>query len=119
MQTVYLYSRSHAIFTISLEQHQRDGSSPESSANDHLCAKLHLVDLAGSERAKRTKADGQRLQEGEEEPLAILERDTLSCSAGSCRKKRISAGPAYTLLASVCCQKDLGVPVYKACFLDL
>jgi hypothetical protein len=39
-------------------------SSLEDEVGDHLCAKLHLVDLAGSERAKRTKADGQRLQEG-------------------------------------------------------
>lgn len=32
--------------------------------DEYLCAKIHLVDLAGSERAKRTKAEGQRLQEG-------------------------------------------------------
>lgn len=67
-------SRSHAIFIITLEQSQKVAatgdpnispnlSSPRDEA-DHLCAKLHLVDLAGSERAKRTKADGQRLQEG-------------------------------------------------------
>lgn len=48
-------SRSHAIFTITMEQKNGD---------DILCAKLHLVDLAGSERAKRTGADGMRLKEG-------------------------------------------------------
>ena len=48
-------SRSHAIFTITMEQKNGD---------DVLCAKLHLVDLAGSERAKRTGADGMRLKEG-------------------------------------------------------
>lgn len=48
-------SRSHAIFTIIMEQKNGD---------DVLCAKLHLVDLAGSERAKRTGADGMRLKEG-------------------------------------------------------
>ncbi|XP_029130522.1 kinesin-like protein KIN-4C [Cajanus cajan] len=48
-------SRSHAIFTITMEQ---------KSGDDVLCAKLHLVDLAGSERAKRTGADGMRLKEG-------------------------------------------------------
>jgi len=48
-------SRSHAIFTISMEQRNGD---------DILCAKLHLVDLAGSERVKRTGADGSRLKEG-------------------------------------------------------
>ncbi|CAH8362049.1 unnamed protein product [Eruca vesicaria subsp. sativa] len=50
-------SRSHAIFTITLEQKKVGGE-------DILCAKLHLVDLAGSERAKRTGADGMRLKEG-------------------------------------------------------
>ncbi|KAK7311684.1 hypothetical protein RJT34_09974 [Clitoria ternatea] len=49
-------SRSHAIFTITMEQKKGD--------DDILCAKLHLVDLAGSERVKRTGADGTRLKEG-------------------------------------------------------
>jgi kinesin family protein 4/21/27 len=84
-------SRSHAIFTITLEQRRlvgpRAGGSGRASAtgspggddssgdeeeeggaeevdDSYLCAKMHLVDLAGSERAKRTKAVGQRLQEG-------------------------------------------------------
>eukprot|EP00803_Ostreobium_quekettii_P004619 evm.model.scf_3423.1 EVM.evm.TU.scf_3423.1 scf_3423:4192-12887(+) len=79
-------SRSHAIFTITLEQRQRivinnsgedggDSMSVDSedsdkendrdmaAVDDYLVAKMHLVDLAGSERAKRTKAEGQRLQE--------------------------------------------------------
>ncbi|KAI5096917.1 kinesin family member 4 [Silurus meridionalis] len=51
-------SRSHAIFTISLEQRRgRD-------KNDSVVSKLHLVDLAGSERQKKTKAEGDRLKEG-------------------------------------------------------
>lgn len=64
-------SRSHAIFTITLEQRRKwdplpDGGnpSPEDCNEDYLCAKLHLVDLAGSERAKRTGADGLRFKEG-------------------------------------------------------
>uniref|UniRef100_H2Z1R4 Kinesin-like protein n=1 Tax=Ciona savignyi TaxID=51511 RepID=H2Z1R4_CIOSA len=51
-------SRSHAIFTIILES--RSLNDPDEST----CSKFHLVDLAGSERAKRTKAKGDRLQEG-------------------------------------------------------
>ncbi|XP_067232121.1 kinesin family member 4 isoform X1 [Chanodichthys erythropterus] len=51
-------SRSHAIFTISLEQ-RRKGDK-----NDVMVSKLHLVDLAGSERQKKTKAEGDRLKEG-------------------------------------------------------
>ena len=64
-------SRSHAIFTITLEQmHRLNSAAPsDSSLNDcmgeeYLCAKLHLVDLAGSERAKRTGSDGMRFKEG-------------------------------------------------------
>jgi len=61
------FSRSHAIFTITLEQKKIAGGScttTEDGGEDILCAKLHLVDLAGSERAKRTGADGMRLKEG-------------------------------------------------------
>ena len=48
-------SRSHAVFTLSLEL-RIDGKS--------FTPKMHFVDLAGSERAKRTGASGVRLQEG-------------------------------------------------------
>ncbi|XP_037543394.1 kinesin family member 4 [Nematolebias whitei] len=51
-------SRSHAIFTITLEQRR------ESDKADSIVSKLHLVDLAGSERQKKTKAEGDRLKEG-------------------------------------------------------
>uniref|UniRef100_A0A673B6H4 Chromosome-associated kinesin KIF4-like n=1 Tax=Sphaeramia orbicularis TaxID=375764 RepID=A0A673B6H4_9TELE len=51
-------SRSHAIFTITLEQ--RRGADRV----DSVVSKLHLVDLAGSERQKKTKAEGDRLKEG-------------------------------------------------------
>ncbi|XP_044510092.1 kinesin-like protein KIN-4A isoform X2 [Mangifera indica] len=64
-------SRSHAIFTITLEQMRKlnpifpGESTPNESMNEeYLCAKLHLVDLAGSERAKRTGSDGLRFKEG-------------------------------------------------------
>lgn len=65
--SVYVNSRSHAIFTISLEQKKISNYSSGSTndeGDDILCAKLHLVDLAGSERAKRTGADEMRLREG-------------------------------------------------------
>ncbi|XP_064472728.1 chromosome-associated kinesin KIF4A-like [Ornithodoros turicata] len=51
-------SRSHAIFTLSVEQQAADDK------NDTTMAKFHLVDLAGSERAGKTKAQGERLKEG-------------------------------------------------------
>uniref|UniRef100_A0A8C7KN81 Kinesin family member 4 n=1 Tax=Oncorhynchus kisutch TaxID=8019 RepID=A0A8C7KN81_ONCKI len=49
-------SRSHAIFTITLEQRR--------GADKSVFSLLHLVDLAGSERQKKTKAEGDRLKEG-------------------------------------------------------
>ncbi|KAM7134968.1 chromosome-associated kinesin KIF4A-like [Molossus nigricans] len=51
-------SRSHAIFTISMEQRKK------TDKNSNFRSKLHLVDLAGSERQKKTKAEGDRLKEG-------------------------------------------------------
>ncbi|XP_038853135.1 kinesin-like protein KIF27 [Salvelinus namaycush] len=49
-------SRSHAIVTVQLTQHNHNDGSVRSS-------KLHLVDLAGSERAARTGNTGLRLKE--------------------------------------------------------
>jgi len=65
-------SRSHAIFTISIEQHIIDDlyqpatTAPTSQADheEFMVAKFHFVDLAGSERAKRTGATGNTLKEG-------------------------------------------------------
>lgn len=69
-------SRSHAIFTISIEQHIIDdlyqpnyngaqtAAQPSAEAEEFMVAKFHFVDLAGSERAKRTGATGATLKEG-------------------------------------------------------
>ncbi|XP_072451302.1 kinesin family member 4 isoform X3 [Chiloscyllium punctatum] len=51
-------SRSHAIFTVTVEQRKKR------DRNSYFRSKLHLVDLAGSERQKKTKAEGDRLKEG-------------------------------------------------------
>ena len=55
-------SRSHAVYTISLEQTLQSSSSDDDIHQMH--SKLTFVDLAGSERLKRTGAEGQRLKEG-------------------------------------------------------
>ncbi|KAL7751561.1 hypothetical protein RI367_003025 [Sorochytrium milnesiophthora] len=52
-------SRSHAIFSLSLEQRYRRGERQIEIRQ----SKFHLVDLAGSERQKRTGAEGVRLKE--------------------------------------------------------
>ncbi|XP_047474960.1 chromosome-associated kinesin KIF4-like isoform X2 [Penaeus chinensis] len=51
-------SRSHAIFSLHIEQKNKNESE------SIMCAKFHLVDLAGSERAKKTGATGERFKEG-------------------------------------------------------
>eukprot|EP00249_Psilotum_nudum_P001711 c14348_g1_i1 orf=1037-4090(-) len=61
-------SRSHAIFTITLEQRRKwevhGPSLLDDGDEDFMCAKLHLIDLAGSERVKRTGTYGLRFKEG-------------------------------------------------------
>lgn len=45
--------------------------------NDAMVSKLHLVDLAGSERQKKTKAEGDRLKEGEGKAIGRVRLITL------------------------------------------
>jgi len=53
-------SRSHSVFTITIESTMRDERGDE-----HVrVGKLNLVDLAGSERATKTGATGDRFKEG-------------------------------------------------------
>jgi kinesin family protein 4/21/27 len=54
-------SRSHAIFSLLIEQHTLDATGMY--VVETKLSKLHLVDLAGSERQKRTGADGVRFKE--------------------------------------------------------
>lgn len=73
-------SRSHAIFTITIEQkivkeveegaegaegEKAKGEGDEkASVTEEISSKFHFVDLAGSERIKKTGATGQLLKEG-------------------------------------------------------
>nr|KAJ3419096.1 ATP-dependent RNA helicase ddx54 [Polyrhizophydium stewartii] len=61
-------SRSHAVLTLTIEQHERLGEDASSGSSAEYGArkrsKIHLIDLAGSERADTTGATGARLKEG-------------------------------------------------------
>jgi kinesin family protein 3/17 len=60
-------SRSHSIFTITVEASEKDANG-----EDHIrVGKLHLVDLAGSERQSKTGATGDRLKEATKINLSL------------------------------------------------
>ncbi|CAJ1942867.1 unnamed protein product [Sphenostylis stenocarpa] len=88
-------SRSHAIFTITLEQMHKlhfvsttNDSSDEDMGEEYLSAKLHLVDLAGSERAKRTGSDGLRLKEGIHINKGLLALGNVISALGDEKKRK-------------------------------
>ncbi|XP_057989670.1 kinesin-like protein KIN-4A isoform X1 [Hevea brasiliensis] len=88
-------SRSHAIFTITLEQMHKlnpllpgDSSPNEGMNEEYLCAKLHLVDLAGSERAKRTGSDGLRFKEGVHINKGLLALGNVISALGDEKKRK-------------------------------
>ncbi|KAG6400314.1 hypothetical protein SASPL_137140 [Salvia splendens] len=88
-------SRSHAIFTITVEQMRKlhPGNPNDSNYNDcmteeYLCAKLHLVDLAGSERAKRTGSDGLRFKEGVHINKGLLSLGNVISALGDDKKRK-------------------------------
>uniref|UniRef100_M3YWE9 Kinesin family member 7 n=1 Tax=Mustela putorius furo TaxID=9669 RepID=M3YWE9_MUSPF len=59
-----LSSRSHTVFTVTLEQRGRAPSRlPRPTAGQLLVSKFHFVDLAGSERVLKTGSTGERLKE--------------------------------------------------------
>ncbi|KAK3132521.1 hypothetical protein QOZ80_6AG0523600 [Eleusine coracana subsp. coracana] len=95
-------SRSHAIFTITLEQMRKtdpimtsDGMVIEDLNEDYLCAKLHLVDLAGSERAKRTGSDGLRFKEGVHINRGLLALGNVISALGDEKKRKEGAHVPY------------------------
>ncbi|XP_016460351.1 kinesin-like protein KIN-4C [Nicotiana tabacum] len=88
-------SRSHAIFTITLEQKRMANCSTNDDGDDILCAKLHLVDLAGSERAKRTGADEMRLREGIHINRGLLALGNVISALGDEKKRKEGAHIPY------------------------
>ncbi|RLO06250.1 hypothetical protein DYB28_000754, partial [Aphanomyces astaci] len=79
-------SRSHAIFTLVLQQKARD-------SGELTHAKFHLVDLAGSERAKRTGAVGGRFKESVNINQGLLALGNVISALGDDAKKKNSHVP--------------------------
>ncbi|BBN17879.1 hypothetical protein Mp_7g17660 [Marchantia polymorpha subsp. ruderalis] len=77
-------SRSHAIFTIIVEQRAVQDGAP---GTDCITAKFHLVDLAGSERAKRTGAVGLRFKESVTINCGLLALGNVISALGDERKR--------------------------------
>ncbi|KAL3880607.1 hypothetical protein ACJMK2_032834 [Sinanodonta woodiana] len=75
-------SRSHAIFTIIIEQKKKN------DIDDFCISKFHLVDLAGSERAKRTQAEGERFKEGVNINKGLLSLGNVISALGDETQKR-------------------------------
>ncbi|CAG7865064.1 unnamed protein product [Brassica rapa] len=95
-------SRSHAIFTISLEQTRKitpisvvEDTIDEDMGEEYSCAKLHLVDLAGSERAKRTGSGGARLKEGIHINRGLLALGNVISALGDEKKRKEGAHVPY------------------------
>ncbi|KAK1433090.1 hypothetical protein QVD17_09996 [Tagetes erecta] len=84
-------SRSHAIFTIHLEQKDKNKGETDSielMGEEYRCAKLHLVDLAGSERAKRAGSEGLRLKEGIQINKGLLALGNVISALGDDKKRK-------------------------------
>lgn len=95
-------SRSHAIFTITLEQTRKitpisvvEDTVDEDMGAEYSCAKLHLVDLAGSERAKRTGSGGARLKEGIHINRGLLALGNVISALGDEKKRKEGAHVPY------------------------
>lgn len=70
-------SRSHAIFTITVEATKKDEMRTVTTS------KFHLVDLAGSERSKKTLATGDRFKEGVKINQGLLALGNVISALGS------------------------------------
>ena len=64
-------SRSHSIFTITVECSQRRAGDPPDAEPHITVGKLNLVDLAGSERQAKTGSTGDRLKEATKINLSL------------------------------------------------
>ncbi|XP_056356302.1 kinesin-like protein KIF7 isoform X2 [Oenanthe melanoleuca] len=87
-------SRSHTIFTVTMEQrrgagrlplHRRPPAAP--AAGQVLVSKFHFVDLAGSERIVKTGNTGERLKESIQINCGLLALGNVISALGDPRRK--------------------------------
>ena len=97
-------SRSHAIFTVTIDQKivkvtQNAETEPQPAdaepvtSEENISAKFHFVDLAGSERIKKTGATGKTLQEGIQINQGLLALGNVIAALTD--EKKIAAGKAF------------------------
>ncbi|KAF6031922.1 KIF27 [Bugula neritina] len=85
-------SRSHSVFTVTLEQQWRaneidDGADEAPEQYHYVCSKFHFVDLAGSERAHRTGNVGDRFKESITINTGLLALGNVISALGDPKKK--------------------------------
>lgn len=83
-----LSSRSHAVFTVTLEQRGRIPSRlPQPAAGQLLVSKFHFVDLAGSERVLKTGSTGERLKESIQINSSLLALGNVISALGDAQRR--------------------------------
>ncbi|XP_032146718.1 kinesin-like protein KIF27 isoform X2 [Sapajus apella] len=83
-------SRSHAIFTISICQVQKNMEAAEDGSwysPQHIVSKFHFVDLAGSERVTKTGNTGERFKESIQINSGLLALGNVISALGDPRRK--------------------------------
>ncbi|XP_059118796.1 kinesin-like protein KIF27 isoform X3 [Peromyscus eremicus] len=83
-------SRSHAIFTISICQVEKNTEAAEDGewySHRHIVSKFHFVDLAGSERVTKTGNTGERFKESIQINSGLLALGNVISALGDPRRK--------------------------------
>ncbi|XP_069332426.1 kinesin-like protein KIF27 isoform X2 [Eulemur rufifrons] len=83
-------SRSHAIFTISICQVEKNTKAAEDGSwysHRHIVSKFHFVDLAGSERVTKTGNTGERFKESIQINSGLLALGNVISALGDPRRK--------------------------------
>ncbi|XP_014651021.1 PREDICTED: kinesin-like protein KIF27 [Ceratotherium simum simum] len=83
-------SRSHAIFTISICQVEKNVEAAEDGScysHRHIVSKFHFVDLAGSERVTKTGNTGERFKESIQINSGLLALGNVISALGDPRRK--------------------------------